>query len=120
MRSRSQQLTRSRRGPLAVTVVAFALSIGCQSAPKPAAAPCVGTPYLFVQNSLGRTVDVYSAGVTPHLVGTAGAGPTELTLPPSVGPSSGFRARDQDGKWIVPAFGGQREAARISFQVRCR
>ena len=120
MRSLSPQQPRSRRDSVAVTVVGLVLAIGCQSTPKPAAEACVGTPYLHVQNSLGYAVEVYSTANTPQLVGTAGAGPTELTIPPNVAPNSGFRARDLDGKWIVPAFGGQRDASRITFQVRCR
>ena len=98
------------------------LTIGCHTAPKPiAAAPCVGTPYLLVRNATGGAVDVFYSGATAYLVGTAGPGPTELTLPPSVDPKEGyFRARRPDGQWIVAAFGGQREASRITFQVRCR
>lgn len=118
MRSLAQR--RSFRNSLAVTVVGLVLVIGCHSTPKPAAEACVGTPYLHVQNSLGYAVEVYTTASAPQLVGTAGAGPTELMLPPSVAPNSGFRARDSDGKWIVPAFGGQRDASRITFQVRCR
>ena len=120
MRSLSLQQARSRRDSVALTVVGLVLALGCQSAPKPAPEACVGTPYLHVQNSLGYPVDVYSRASAPQLVGTAGIGPTELTLPPNVGPYSGFQARDLDGKWIVGAFGGRREASRVTFQVRCR
>ena len=120
MQSLSLRQSRSRRDSVAVTVVALVLAIACQSTPKPASEACVGTPYLHVQNSLGYAVEVYSTANTPQLVGTAGTGPTELTIPPNVAPTGGFRARDMDGKWIVPAFGGQRDASRITFQVRCR
>lgn len=97
------------------------LAIGCHAAPKPVeTAPCVGTPYLMVRNATGAAVEVYGSGTTPYLIGTAGPGPTEFTLPPSVDPKGYFRARRPDGQWIVPAFGGQRDASRITFQVQCR
>jgi hypothetical protein len=97
------------------------LSLGCHSARKPTAAPCVGAPYLLVRNETGQEVDVYySQGATPYLVGRAGTGPTELTLPPNVDPNGYFRARFLDGQWIVGAFGGQRVASRITFEARCR
>ena len=97
------------------------LVVGCKTAPKPVeTVACVGTPYLLVRNATDRTIDIYysSGGVTPQLLGTAGVGPTESTLPPGV--EGGFRARDPEGKWIVPAFGGQRDASRITYEVRCR
>jgi hypothetical protein len=122
MRSFSQPQAREWRA-VCVTVIAAAswLAIGCHAAPKPIeAAPCVGTPYLLVRNATGGAVDVYYSGVTPYLIGTARPGPTELTLPPSVDANGYFRARRPDGQWIVAAFGGQREASRISFQIRCR
>lgn len=122
MRSFSPLPAREWRA-VCVTVIAVAsfLAIGCHAAPKPIeAVPCAGTPYLLVQNSTGGDVDVYYSGTTPYLIGTARPGPTEFTLPPSVDPNGYFRARRPDGQWIVPAFGGQQDASRISFQIRCR
>lgn len=105
-----------------VTAAVSLLAIGCHAAPKPIeTAPCVGTPYLLVRNATGAAVEVYyNSGATPYLIGTAGPGPTELTLPPSVDPKGYFRARRPDGQWITSAFGGQRDASRITFQVQCR
>lgn len=122
MRSFSQPRAREWRA-VCVTVIAAAalMAIGCHAARKPTVTePCVGTPYLLVQNGTSSAVDVYSSDVTPQLIGTAGPGPTEMTLPPSVDPNGYFRARRPDGQWIVSAFGGQRTASRITFQVRCR
>lgn len=98
------------------------LTIGCRTTPKPIEAePCVGTPYLLVRNSSDSPGDVYyDRGATPYLIGTAGSGPTELTLPPSVEPNGAFRARRPNGQWITPAFGGRQDASRITFQVQCR
>ena len=122
MRSFSQPQAREARGVRVTAIAAGSLlAIGCHAAPKAiAAAPCVGTPYLLVRNATGGAVDVYYNGRTAYLIGTAGPGPTELTLPPSVDAKGYFRARRPDGTWIVAAFGGQREASRITFEVRCR
>jgi hypothetical protein len=122
MRSFSQPQAREWRDVRATVIAAVSLlAIGCHAAPKPIeAAPCVGTPYLLVRNSTDGAVDVYYNGATAYLIGTAGPGPTELTLPPSVDPRGYFRARRPDGQWIVSAFGGQRDASRISFEIRCR
>src|SRR5688500_1171706 len=92
----------SRRWAARLIGLASSLAIGCRSSPKPIeTAACVGTPYLLVRNAIGRSVDVYynpNRGATPYLVGTAGNGPTELTLPPNVDANGSFRARDKDGK----------------------
>jgi hypothetical protein len=92
--------------------------IACTTTPKARESrDCSGDRVVAVRNEAGYWVEVYLIdGSIQRILGTAGPGRTELTLPP--GAEGYFQARRQGARsgtgWL------RRRGSRVSFDVECR
>ena len=91
-------IASSRRArTIAIATIAWSLvpPLACRSASPPRAnEPCLGKEILAVRNETGETIEVYMMrGGTSQIIGSAGAGRTELDLPPDADRGVYYQAR---------------------------
>jgi hypothetical protein len=76
---------------------------------------------LAVRNETGESIDVYMVrDGTAQIIGSAGAGRTELELPPTAGRGAYYQARRSRDGQILAGMTARRFGDRLQLQVECR
>ena len=117
-------IASSRRArTIAIATIAWDLvpPLACRSASPPRAnEPCIGKEILAVRNETGETIQAYMMrGGTSQIIGSAGAGRTELDLPPGADRDVYYQARRARDGQILAGMTARQYGDRLQLQVEC-
>ena len=112
---------RARTIAMAIIVWSLVPTLACRSAAPPRAGePCLGKEILAVRNETGETIEVYMVrGGTSQIIGSAGAGRTELDLPPGADRGVYYQTRRARDGQILAGMTARQYGDRLQLQVEC-